>query len=105
MHFPFTPNANATAQINSGAASQSVQLYPECHRPVTVQIVNDGTATVWVAFGDSTVVASLTTSFPVSAGAAINFTAYNNNNGPLYVAAIAVGATGKVYFTPGTGGY
>jgi hypothetical protein len=68
--------------------------------------MNNGSATVWVGFGDSNVTASLTADIPIGPGQERVFEGINNGaaGGDLYAAAIAAGATGKVYFTPGRGG-
>lgn len=100
---PFLPTPGSTVNINVSSSSQAVQLY-NAPGPVSVRIENDGTATVWVEFGNSSVSASLTTSFPVPAGAVEVLRGENNSDrSPLYVAAIAAGSTGKIYFTPGRG--
>lgn len=100
---PFNPDAAGTVNINVSAASQRVQLYPEAG-PIDVLIVNDGTATVWVSHGDVTITASLSTGYPVRAGETKLLRLDNASlNSALYVAAIAAGATGKIYFTPGRG--
>jgi hypothetical protein len=100
---PFLPAPGKTVNINVGASSANVLLYPE-KGPVSVRIENDGTATVWIAFGNSSVTASATADVPVPPGAVEVLRGINNSDqSPLYVAAIAAGATGKIYFTPGMG--
>lgn len=99
---PFVSNPNNTVNINVGAASQAVQLYPEAGT-INVRIMNNGTATVWISFGDPNVTATLATGIPIGPGVTEVLTFQDNGNAPLYVAAIAAGATGKIYFTPGRG--
>lgn len=94
---PFTPNPASTVNIDVGAASASVSL--GITQRASVQVTNDGTATAWINFGGSGVTAALATGIPVRSGATLVFA----TNQP-YVAAIAAGATGKIYFTPGSGG-
>ena len=65
-------------------------------------VTNDGTATVWINFGDVTVVATLANSLAVRSGETRGFTVAAYGGAP-YVAAIAAGSTGKIYFTPGEG--
>ncbi len=65
--------------------------------------MNDGTATVWIEFGGSTVAAALATSMAVGAGVTEVFEFDVGLGQPVYAAAIAAGATGKIYFTPGIG--
>lgn len=94
---PLKPAAQATVNINVSSSNQRVQ-YSTDTAPQSVRIYNDGTATVWVTYGDNTCVASTSTSYPIAAGADMVLT-YTGG----YVAAIAAGSTGKIYFTPGDG--
>lgn len=99
---PFHPDANGTVSIDVSAISQSVQVYAE-RGPIAVRVYNSGSATVWFTIGGSSVTASLSTSIPVGPGVTEVYTLDNTGSGPLYVAAIAAGSTGKIYFTPGRG--
>ncbi len=90
----------ATANIDVSASSQRVSLTVTGRQ--NIRIMNNGTATAWIEFGDSTVTASLTTSIPVGPGVTEVQTA-GSYQVTLYVAAIAAGSTGKIYFTPGEG--
>jgi hypothetical protein len=91
-----------TVNIAVGAASQAVKVSDQ--RGVQqVRVKNDGTATVWVAFGDSAVAASTASGIPLGSGETEGFTVMAPINGPLYAAAIAAGSTGTIYFTPGSG--
>lgn len=98
---PFSPaQGSNTRRINVSSSSASVSL---AGAGVTqVRVFNDGTATAWIAFGGSAVTANTTTSFPVGAGSCEVFT-IEKADGPIYAAAIAVGSTGYIYFTPGSG--
>ena len=96
----FQPSA-PTVSIAAGAASASVAL-GTATGATQVRVVNDGTATAWVNFGVSGVTASLTTSMPVRSGDTVGFTISGGVGAP-FAAVIAVGATGSVYFTLGTG--
>lgn len=89
----------ATSNIVVGAASARVKLV-ESSSPQQVRICNDGTATVWLAFGDSTVTAAAASGIPVTAGAIEVVTI---PGAATHVAAIAAGATGTIYFTVGAG--
>lgn len=89
-----------TVNIDVSSSSQRVQIADNL---TTVRIMNDGTATVWIAFGGSTVAATVAAGIPVGSGVTEVLTAPNYGGGPLYVAAIAAGATGKIYFTRGGG--
>ena len=93
---PFQGNTAATVNIDVSSSSQRVAIP---NNNSSVRVVNNGTATVWIAFGDVTVTASLTTSMPIGPGV-IEVLRLSNAG---YVAAIAAGSTGKIYFTPGEG--
>jgi hypothetical protein len=98
----FSPVTTGTVNINVSGSSQRV-LVENRNSPITVRIVNNGTATVWLNSGDVTVTATTTTGFPVGPGVHEVLTFSPGANGDLYIAAIAAGATGIVYFTPGAG--
>ena len=94
----FLPVAGKTVNINVSSSSQEVRL----GNPDSIRIMNNGTATVWVDFGINSATATTTASMPVGPGVT-EVVRYQSNGGPLYVAAIAAGATGIIYFTPGNG--
>lgn len=99
---PFSPAITGrTVSINVSNTSQAVSIGADA--PDSVRVMNNGTATVWIAFGDSSVTASTTTNMPVGPGVTEVFTFRNANGLPLFAAAIAAGSTGLIYFTPGTG--
>lgn len=98
MDKPFRPNS-PTAQINVSGTSQPILV----GTPETIRIMNDGSATVWIAFGDSNVVATTATGMPVGPGVTEVIEFDVGIGQPVYAAAIAAGATGKIYFTPGVG--
>ncbi len=93
---PFQGNTAATVNIDVSSSSQRVQIP---NNNSSVRVMNNGTATVWIAFGDVTVTASLATGIPVGPGVTEVLRLPNAS----YVAAIAAGSTGKIYFTPGEG--
>lgn len=95
----FSPIDGSTVNINVSSSSQSV-LVSNLGSGQQVRVENDGSATVWIRAGDSTVTAT-TSNIPIPSGDIEVFTF--NPKGPLYIAAIAAGSTGKVYFTPGAG--
>lgn len=98
----FSPVTAGTVNINVSGTSQSV-FVENRNSPITVRIVNNGTATVWINSGSSTVAATTATGFPVGPGVHEVLTFSPGTNGDLYIAAIAAGATGNIYFTPGVG--
>ena len=98
----FTSASAITVNIDVSASTQRVQVSADGN-PKAVRIMNNGTATVWLAWGGSTVTASLTTGVPVGPNVHEVLTMDNQGGTGLYVAAIAAGSTGKVYFTPGDG--
>jgi hypothetical protein len=101
----FQPRHAATVLIDSSSSSQRVLVSSDV--PASIRIMNNGTATVWVEFGDSAVTSSLTSGFPVGPGVTEVVRGSFKGAAPatpdLYVAVIAAGATGKIYFTPGVG--
>ena len=98
----FSPVTAGTVNINVSGTSQRV-LVENRNSPITVRIVNNGTATVWLNSGGSTVTATTATGFPVGAGVHEVLTFSPDVDGNLYIAAIASAASGIVYFTPGAG--
>lgn len=98
---PFRPTPAATVNIDVSASSQRVLITADAAN--CIRIMNNGTATVWVEFGDVTVSASTTADFPIGPGVTEIVRFQNKSGAPLYAAAIAAGATGKIYFTPGNG--
>jgi hypothetical protein len=95
---PFRPAANQTVSINVGSSSANVQVTASSGLQ-QVRIMNNGTATVWIRFGTDNTVTATTSNMPVGPGT----TEVLSHQGPLWVAAIAAGATGLIYFTPGEG--
>lgn len=91
---------NATVNIDVSAASQSVALGVGGSGYRQIEIMNNGTATVWIAFGSSAITTALTTGKPI--GPAVDMVV-TIPAGVTHVAAIAAGATGKIYFSPGSG--
>jgi len=98
----FRPDKAATVNINVSSSSQSVQV-TDSLGPVQVRIMNNGTATVWINFGNSTVTAAVGSGVPIGPGVTEVLTGDTTGPGPLFVAAIAAGATGNIYFTSGRG--
>ena len=97
---PFRPFAAKTVNIDVASSSARIEI-TTCD---TVRVMNNGTATAWVDFGDVTITASLTTSFPVGPGVIEVLKVPRSVDGARrYAAAIAAGSTGKIYFTPGEG--
>lgn len=94
--FAFLPIPASTANITVGAASARVAV--PARAGGSIRIMNNGTATVCVNFGDGTVTASMTTGMPIGPGSEAP-----EITGTLNAAAIAAAATGIVYFTPGEG--
>jgi hypothetical protein len=98
----FSPAKDNTVNINVSGSSQRV-LVAKRNSPISVRIMNDGTATVWINGGDATVTATTTTGAPVGPGVHEVLTFSPGQDGKLYIAAIAAGATGRIYFTEGEG--
>ena len=100
MDRSFAPSKE-TVNINVSGASQRV-LVGERNGPISVRLMNNGTATVWLAWGDATVAAT-TNGLPIGPGVHEVLTMNPPVGGKLYIAAIAAGSTGRIYFTQGEG--
>jgi len=98
----FSPAQNKTVSIDVSATSQRV-LVGNCNAPITVRIMNNGTATVWINWGDVTVTATTANSLPVGPGVHEVLTFSPDQGGLLYIAAIAAGVSGRIFFTEGYG--
>lgn len=102
---PFEPGHVATVNIDVSSANQRVAI-TGANKRSHIRVMNNGTATVWLEFGDSAVVAAVATGIPIGPGGVEIFTGSLVGPGAgdnLYVAAIAAGSTGKIYFTAGEG--
>lgn len=97
---PFVPSG-ATVNVDVSASSQRIAI----ESATTVRVMNNGTATVWITFGGSTVTATTAAGMPVGPGVTevLNFDGPTGSNPNRNVAVIAAGATGRIYFTPGIG--
>lgn len=93
---PFRPSGGATVNIDVASASARVALTSGEQQ----RVMNNGTATAWIAFGDGTVTAAIASGMPVGPGVTEVITI---PPGVTQVAAIAAAATGKIHFTPGSG--
>jgi hypothetical protein len=99
---PFSAQPAATVNIDVSGTAQSVQITknPGIRQ---IRVMNNGTATVWIKFGKATGdAATVAADVPVGPGVTEVLTA-KIDGGPVWVSAIAAGATGKIYFTPGVG--
>ena len=98
---PFQPVAAGTVNIDVGATTANVSVASgNAYRQV--RVMNNGTATAWINHGGSAVEAALATGLPIGPGVTEVLT-LPPSDGTLYIAAIAAAATGKIYFTPGSG--
>ena len=96
---PFHPAAGQTVNIDVASSSANIQVTSGSGMS-QVRVMNNGTATAWIRFGvDNTVAATTAAGIPVGPGV----TEVMSHQNPLWVAAIAAGSTGKIYFTPGEG--
>lgn len=94
---PFRPSGGATVNIDVAATTANVAL-PSGQQML---VMNNGSATAWIAFGaDNTAAATLAAGIPFGPG---QWRVLTVPIGATYVAAIAAGSTGKIYFTPGNG--
>ena len=103
-HVPFHGADNGTVSISVSASSQAIQVRPTgATGTFSCRVCNTGTATVWIASGGSGITTSAPSGstvggIPVPANAIEIMTLSGT-----HAAAIAVGATGSIYFTPGEG--
>jgi len=96
---PFAPAAGQTVNIDVASSSANVQVTSGTGI-TNIRVMNNGTATAWIKFGaDNTVAATTATGVPIGPGVTEVLSAQS----PVWVAAIAAGSTGKIYFTPGSG--
>jgi hypothetical protein len=94
---PFRPTGGATVNIDVASSTANVALTSGAQQ----RVMNNGTATAWILFGnDNTVAATVAGGMPVGPGVTEVLTP---PPGTTYVAAIAAGSTGKIHFTPGAG--
>lgn len=96
----FQPNAASTIDINVSSSSQREQLTDSLTSQV--RVYNAGTADAFIEFGDATVTAAAASGTPIPSGVVEIFTV-KADSAPVYVAAIAAGSSGLIYFTPGAG--
>lgn len=98
----FRPTSKTTTSIAVAASSSSVKLTDD-PGDLSVRVMNNGTATAWISFDGPGAVATTTQDIPIPAGGVEVFTAQATAGNSLYVAAIAQGPTGNIYFTVGMG--
>lgn len=91
----FAPSGADTVTLAAATTSARAQLDPNSS---TVRVVNDGTATAFLQFGDSNV-ASSAAKMPIKAGETETFTKGANT----HVAAVTASGTTNLYFTNGEG--
>jgi hypothetical protein len=91
----FMPSGADTVSLAVTTASTRVALDVNSR---VVRVVNDGTATAFIQFGDSNVTAN-TAKMPIKAGATETFTTGTAS----HVAAVTASGTTNMYFTNGEG--
>lgn len=100
---PFKPQGNTALIAPTTTASAAIQ--PSTASIATFRLNNTSTNPVWVAYGSSTIVATLPTTttaanaFPMAAGGIETFDFTPN----CYVSAITTVGTGQLALTPGLG--
>ena len=98
----FEPMKDATVNIAVSSSSQSIQIYG-FSGDNQVRAMNNASATVFISFGDSSVVVTAASGIPMPAGGVEVFSVGGIIAGGAYGAVIAPSGTGNVYFTPGSG--
>jgi hypothetical protein len=97
----FRPTPAATVNIDVASTTGRVLITADsCN---AIRVMNNGTATAWIGFGDITATAAIATGMPVGPGVTEILRFTNKSGAALYATAIAAASTGKIYFTPGTG--
>ena len=104
---PFTPIDvhTSTQAITGTTASEALVLTSSLlggHVP-NLRVVNDGTVTVFIAFGGSGVVAVVADDMPILPGTVEIFTMPGNIDAITHFAGIASGAGSTIYVTVGYG--
>ena len=100
MSKAFAPSPGRTVNVDVSSSSQAVPL--GLAGPGQIRVMNDGSATVWLNWGLSGVTATTAAGMPIGPGVHEVIT-IRNFGAATYMAAIAAGSTGKIYFTPGEG--
>jgi hypothetical protein len=95
---PFMARPGATANIDSAGTTARVSLGEGPFNQV--RVMNNGTATAWIRFGNGSVEATTAAGVPIGPGVTEVFSVASD---VTHVALIAAGATGRCYFTPGVG--
>lgn len=99
----FSPTDDATASISVTTSTAASALKKAGGGAFQLRILNDGSATAFIAFGASGVEAAVT-DYPVPAGAIEVITIQNPDKDPVtHAAAITASGTATVYLTTGDG--
>ena len=104
----FNPRDGGLLSVKIGTISgTSAQVaVPKVEGLKTVRLFNSGTDVIWVCFGTAASAVAINTSMAMAPNSIEVFTVPEKfaNDGSLYVAAIAAGASSNVlYITPGVG--
>jgi hypothetical protein len=94
MQKAFGPSG-ATVSLAVSAASARVALPAR-----SIRLHNSSEVTMFIAFGDSAVSATVAAGMPIPAG---GVEVFDVPGGPTHVAAITASGTGTLYVTPGQG--
>jgi hypothetical protein len=98
----FYPQDHQGVSISVTGSSANVLVSP-ASGTVDVLIYNAGTAVTFIRAGGALVAAALTGDIPIAPGTTQTLKLANPAGGGLYVAAIAAGSNGTIYFNPGSG--
>lgn len=99
----FAPFAGSTVTVTCSTTSNrtaKAALPAGSTGPHEIRLYNEGTVTVFVEFGDSTVVATLANSMPIAPGTAECFQLQVSQT---HVAGIVASGTANLYATTGLG--
>jgi hypothetical protein len=105
---PFQPQNGGLLSVSIGTISgTSAQVaVPKVEGLAGVRLFNSGLDVIWVCFGTATTAVAVNTSMAMAPNSVEVFSVQEDlaNDGTLYVAAIAAGASSnKLYITPGAG--
>ena len=100
MFTPLSPTVNLAVTTTSGRVAKTALPTNSGGAPHEMRLVNNGSVTVFVEFGNSTVVATVAGSMPVLPGTVESFQV---NAFQTHVAAITASGTATLYATTGLG--
>jgi hypothetical protein len=103
---PFRPFKDQSVKLSVTDTSVSSVIYSKDRRreSISLRVFNESPDTVFISFGDDTVTANISNSFPIPGGM-VEVIALNTlvPYEDTYVAAIKASGTGSLWLSPGIG--